>query len=56
MAAGVEPAEWDSDTVSRFLGLEGLGEEAKANIAEPVAMASSWKPSTLTSSSSILAS
>lgn len=34
MAAGVEPAEWDSDTVSRFLGLEGLGEEAKANIAE----------------------
>lgn len=34
MAAGIEPTEWDSDTVSRFLGLEGLGEEAKANIAE----------------------
>ena len=34
IAAGVEPAEWDSDTVSRFLGLDGLGEEAKANIAE----------------------
>lgn len=34
MAAGVEPAEWDSDTVSRFLGLDDLGEEAKSNIAE----------------------
>lgn len=34
MAAGVEPTEWDSDTVSRFLGLESLGEEAKSNIAE----------------------
>ena len=34
MAAGIEPTEWDSDTVSRFLGLEGLDEEAKANIAE----------------------
>lgn len=34
MAAGVEPAEWDSDTVSRFLGLDSLGEEAKVNIAE----------------------
>ena len=34
MAAGIEPTEWDSDTVSRFLGLEGLGEEAKDNIAE----------------------
>lgn len=47
MANGVDPTTWDLETATKWLGLEGLGEETRKNIADMMGQLAATLPDAL---------